>query len=178
MLHYAAFDGEEFVVEMLLRITGIKVNAPGNNLNTPLHPAVQAGHSAVVRQRPDIQVNALNGAGYAPQISPRRRRGYSGHVGCAWGNTLKGGVVLNTDPVSTLQGVVHVDSRRRFNGALTGRDVTHLRPSEHADVVVRDGNQRHCNNDNIIVHWIAAATQRVADDLLKSSLEPRTANAA
>ncbi|CEP00156.1 hypothetical protein PBRA_007889 [Plasmodiophora brassicae] len=71
VLHCAAHDGEEFVVDMLLHLSGIKVNAHADRdlKKTPLHYAAEEGHPVVVRlllQHPDIQVNARDDDDCAP----------------------------------------------------------------------------------------------------------------
>ncbi|GHT93241.1 hypothetical protein FACS1894122_08160 [Alphaproteobacteria bacterium] len=61
-LHFAAYHGHCAVVERLLQVPGIDVNAARNGGFTPLLEAVFNGHSAVVErllQVPEIDVNAV-----------------------------------------------------------------------------------------------------------------------
>ncbi|XXQ36203.1 SKP1 component POZ domain-containing protein [Plasmodiophora brassicae] len=72
VLHNAAHDGEEFVVEMLLLLTGFNINAQAHEYQgqTALHYAAHGGDSAIVRlllQQPAVEVNTMgDGNCYAP----------------------------------------------------------------------------------------------------------------
>jgi ankyrin repeat protein len=47
-LHWAAIEGKRWVVEMILKISGVDVNCEDNSLMTPLHLAAMEGQSEVV----------------------------------------------------------------------------------------------------------------------------------
>ncbi|CEO99065.1 hypothetical protein PBRA_007179 [Plasmodiophora brassicae] len=72
VLHNAAHGGEEFVVEMLLPLSGFNANAQAHEdqRQTALHYAAHGGDSAIVRlllQHPAVEVNSMgDGNCYAP----------------------------------------------------------------------------------------------------------------
>ncbi|CEO99034.1 hypothetical protein PBRA_007148 [Plasmodiophora brassicae] len=71
VLHNAVHGGEEFVVEMLLLLTGFNVNAQARDSRdwgeTPLHYAANGADSAIVRlllQHRAVEVNAMGDGNY------------------------------------------------------------------------------------------------------------------
>lgn len=75
----AAAENRVAIVEKLLRLPGLDVNASDDILNTALHVAAERGHTRIVElllQHPDVQVNLKNHMGW----TPLGKAAFAGHI--------------------------------------------------------------------------------------------------